>query len=967
MNRTAARMLWLGVPLAVLVLGVGVAAELVVERTERKLLESRQDSGLDLAANAFTTEMAAVDSDLAVVASLDEIVPALDPKDADARARLGHAFLTFARAKRTYEQVRLLGPDGRERVRVNYREGRGTLVPDAELQDKGDRPYFREAIALEPGAVYVSPIDLNVERGVVSEPRTPMVRLATPVVDTATGARGIVVLNYLARHALDGLERAVIWNAGRVVLVDEAGFFLRGRTPEEEWGGQLPGRSASRFGIAFPVAWKVVSSEERGTVRTARGLFAFRTVRRSSFLGRPGGGGGPWKVVSVISAPEVRSVERRFLWVVLAAAGIVLILMGAAFFVVSKRQVRVEETEQRAFGNLREAEERYRLLFERNQTGVYRSTLDGKLLECNEAFLKLFGFETREEALERRTTSFYADVRDRARVIDRLLTERKPVSDEILFRRRDGSTHWLLASVTLVAGLDGSPSLIEGALVDVDERRRAEEALRSSEARTRALLENMLGGLLMVNDRGVIEFVNPAAERMFGYESDELIGQPLLALVPERKDSDVGAFLRESLGKAMGRVSEWEGRRKNGEVFSFELALFQFETPEGRRIAGSLVDVTERREVERLKREFVSSISHELRTPLTSIRGSLGLLAGGVLGPLSPDATEVVAVAERNVVRLISLINDILDLERLEGGRLEMEFESSAAATIVERSLEAVRGFAAQASVRLIIDPVSVSASVRADADRLVQVLVNLVSNAVKFSPASGTVTVRVVLAPGMAEFQVEDEGRGVPPALREAIFERYRQVEASDSRRKGGAGLGLAICKAIVEQHGGAIGVRDAAGAGSLFWFRIPLVSTHRSSISGSVRSARGLALLVDDDEELLAILELRLAQDGVATQRAMSAREAIAAAHAVKPDILVLDLGLPDGNGSQVVEALRRDKTLRDLPLLVYTGRDLLQSERDELVLGPTRFLTKSRETDDEFRTTVLELLASGREEKT
>ena len=466
----------------------------------------------------------------------------------------------------------------------------------------------------------------------------------------------------------------------------------------------------------------------------------------------------------------------------------------------------------------------------------------------------------------------------------------------------------------------------------------------------------------MADSRGILELVNPAAERMFGYTSAELVGKYLGMVLSLPSGADPHVFLREVLGKSLGKVAELEGKRKNGEIFPFELSLFQVETPEGRRFAGSVVDVTERHEVDRLKREFVSSISHELRTPLTSIRGSLGLLAGGALGPLSPDAADIVAVAERNVVRLIGLINDILDLERLDGGRLEMEFEPSGAAAIVERSLEAVRSFAAQSNVDLTVDPVAASVRVRADADRLVQVLVNLVSNAVKFSPPSGAVTVRVVLAPGMAEFQVEDQGRGVPPALREAIFERYRQVEASDSRRKGGAGLGLAICKAIVEQHGGAIGVRGTEETGSLFWFRIPLVSTHRPSLSGTIKSARGLALLVDDDEELLAILELRLAQDRVATQRATSAGEAIAAALALKPDILVLDLGLPDGDGSQVVDALRNNRVLAGIPLLVYTARDLRQEDRDRLVLGPTRYLTKSREAEDEFRSVVLELLAKG-----
>ncbi|MEO8587213.1 MAG: PAS domain S-box protein [Acidobacteriota bacterium] len=962
MNPIGARTLRLGLPLAALLVAGGVVVELVFERSERRLLESRQGAGLDLATAAFTSEVSSLHLKLAAASLFEEVVPALDPADEGARARLARAFLNFARSQRDLEQVRLLGSDGRERVRVNYREGHAAIVPDAELQDKSGRPYFRETIDLEPGAVYLSPIDLNVEGGIVSEPLTPTLRIATTVLDPAKGTRGVIVVNYLVRRALDGIKRAVVANPGSVVLVDDAGYFLLGRGPEEEWGSQLPGRAASRFGALFPEAWKVVQTKDDGTVRTARGLFAFRTVRASSVLGFLARGDRHWKIVSVIPTDELRAAERRFLGVVAVIDGLGLLLIGVVAFTVASRQVRMEEAESRASHRLEEAEERYRLLFERSQAGVYRSSIDGHLLDCNDAFLRLFGFGTREEALARRTTSFYADVRDRARIVDRLLVEKKAVSEEILFLRRDGSTRWILANMNLIAGAHGSPGLLEGTLIDVDERRRAVDALRASEIRTRALLDNMLGGLFVADLRGILELVNPAAERMFGYTSAELVGKHLVTVLSLPPAADSRVFIPEVLAKSLGKVTELEGRRKNGETFPFELSLFQVDTPEGRRIAGSLVDVTERREVDRLKREFVSSISHELRTPLTSIRGSLGLLAGGVLGPLSPDAAEIVAVAERNVVRLIGLINDILDLERLEGGRLEMTLESAGAGVIVERSLEAVRSFATQSKVVLVVDPVPVSVLVRADADRLVQVLVNLVSNAVKFSPAGGTVMVRVALAPGMAEFQVEDRGRGVPPALREAIFERYRQVEASDSRIKGGAGLGLAICKAIVEQHGGAIGVRDAAPEGSVFWFRIPLVSTQRPSLSGTVKSARGLALLVDDDEELLAVLELRLAQDRIATQRATTAGEAIAAALALKPDILVLDLGLPDGDGSQVVDALRNNRVLSGIPLLVYTGRDLRQEDRDRLVLGPTRHLTKSREAEDEFRSVVLELLAEG-----
>ncbi len=965
MNSVGSRMLRLGLPLAALLVAGGVLVEIVFERSERRLLESRQGAGLDLATAAFTSDVSTVRLELAAASTFDEVVSALDPADEGARARLARAFLNFARSQRDLEQVRLLGSNGRERVRVNYREGRATIVPDAELQDKSDRPYFSETIALEPGAVYSSPIDLNVEHGIASEPLTPTLRIATTVADPAKGIRGVIVVNYLMRHALDGLKRAVVAIPGSVVMVDEAGFFLLGRRPEEEWGGQLPGREGILFGTVFPDAWKVVKTEDSGTVRTARGLFAFRTVRASTVLGFLARGDSRWKVVSVIPTEDVRAAERRFLGIVAVADGLGLLLIGVVAFIVAARQVREEEARQRAAEELRASNRLIEDVINAIPVRVFWKDRALVYLGCNAAFARDAGFADPKDVVGK--DDFQMVWRDQAesyRADDRQVIGSGRIKGLVEEPQTtpDGATITLLTSKIPLRDSAGEVSGVLGTYMDVTEHKRAEEALRTSEARIRALLDNMLEGLLMVDAQGAIGFVNPAGERMFGYSSDELIGKPLRMLVPEKPGGDVGLFLREALQKAMGRTTQWEGRRKNGDIFPFELALFQFETPEGRRIAGSFVDVTERREVDRLKREFVSSVSHELRTPLTSIRGSLGLLAGGVLGPLSPDAVEIVAVAERNVVRLIGLINDILDLERLGGGRLEMAFESCAATAIVERSLEAVRGFATQSHVALVVEPVSASVSIRADADRLVQVLVNLVSNAVKFSPAGGAVTVRVALAPGTAEFQVEDRGRGVPPALREAIFERYRQVEASDSRSKGGAGLGLAICKAIVEQHGGVIGVRDAPGTGSVFWFRVPLVSTHRASFSGTVKGARGLALLVDDDEELLSVLELRLAQDRIATQRATSAGEAIAAALALKPDILVLDLGLPDGDGSQVVDALRNNRVLAGIPLLVYTGRDLRQEDRDRLVLGPTRYLTKSRGADDEFRSVVLELLAEG-----
>jgi PAS domain S-box-containing protein len=486
------------------------------------------------------------------------------------------------------------------------------------------------------------------------------------------------------------------------------------------------------------------------------------------------------------------------------------------------------------------------------------------------------------------------------------------------------------------------------------DRARASQALRASEALTRAVVDNMMEALIIVDEKIIVRAMNPAAARIFGYAAEELVGRPLALLVPESVTEDPFFFLREARRRALGRVTEWEGRRKNGAVFPFELALFEFQTPEGRRFGGSIRDISERREVERLKKEFVSTVSHELRTPLTSIRGSLGLLAGGVLGELPPQAAEVMAVAERNVVRLVRLINDILDLERFDTGRIEMNFETVALDSVFTRSLEAVRSFADQEGVTIETSPTA--ARVWGDGDRLVQVLVNLLSNAVKFSPRGSAVELSASQEAGWAQVRVRDRGRGIPSSFRGALFERFRQVEASDARQKGGSGLGLAICKAIVEQHGGSIGVESEEGRGSEFWFRVPDSPAAGQDLTPPPAVERISAggpdvLVVEDDLVLLDILERQLVQAGFLVRRAVTGEQAIAMARLRPPSLIVLDVSLPRGDGFEVVAALRREPRLAGLPVLVHTMHDLTFQQRERLTLGPTRFLTKSRCTDAEF----------------
>jgi PAS domain S-box-containing protein len=236
-------------------------------------------------------------------------------------------------------------------------------------------------------------------------------------------------------------------------------------------------------------------------------------------------------------------------------------------------------------------------------------------------------------------------------------------------------------------------------------------------------------------------------------------------------------------------------------------------------------EITERKRLEQLKRELVSTVSHELRTPLTSIVGALGLVHGGVTGELPPQAKRMCAIAHRNAERLVALVNDLLDLDRLASGQMPFTLGPVALHPLIEEGIGALQPYAERYGVRLTVQLDATGTEVHADPDRLVQVLSNLVSNAVKFSPPGETVTIAVSTHAGVARVAVSDRGPGIPEAFRARIFEKFAQADTSESRAKGGTGLGLSICKAIMDRLGGRIGFESEVGRGTTFWLELPAI----------------------------------------------------------------------------------------------------------------------------------------------
>jgi len=452
--------------------------------------------------------------------------------------------------------------------------------------------------------------------------------------------------------------------------------------------------------------------------------------------------------------------------------------------------------------------------------------------------------------------------------------------------------------------------------------------LLASEARKAAILEASPDGILLLDGQGHLLELNPAAEHTYRLSSAQAVSRDFLALalpasLPAGERERVAAALHAPAGRSTRLESSC--LRADGSAFPAELTLARVAGEGPPRITVFVRDITERKEVERMKNEFISTVSHELRTPLTSIRGSLGLLEGGVMGELPPQALDMVRIARTNTERLIRLINDILDLEKMEAGKLELKLTLLECVALVEATLTGVQGLADAAGVTLRSE-VEGAPRVKGDPDRLIQVLTNLVSNAVKFSPRGAPVTVRVVETPdGRVRFSVVDQGPGISPEQRGRLFGRFQQLDGSDTRSKGGTGLGLAISQAIVDQHGGRIEVESEEGRGSTFTFTLEAAEPAARVAPAAVPcdESRYHVLVATSDPELSTLLRGLLAAEGYRVVRAAGLAEAAKALEESLPDALVVDTQLPDGQVLDWVRRLREQPRTCELPVLALSGR--------------------------------------------
>ncbi len=496
----------------------------------------------------------------------------------------------------------------------------------------------------------------------------------------------------------------------------------------------------------------------------------------------------------------------------------------------------IDVTQQRgAEGTLRESEARYRELVEGSLGMVCTHDLEGELLSVNTHGAESIGWTVEE--MQGRNLAEFMPQEHRA-VLPRYLgriAEKGEAQGRLHICHKDGDVR-VIAFRNKLIEVPGRKPYVLGFGIDISEQVRMEEKLRALMHQSNSILEAVGDGIYGVDLAGNVTVMNQAAAAMLGYKPEELLGRKLHEVIQHTRadgtayseaDSPILATIKNLDTVRVSNEVFW---RKDGTSFPVEyVARPQIDAvaEKGEDIAVGVVvaftDTTERRALDQMKDEFISTVSHELRTPLTSLRAALGLVTGGALATRPEKMQQMLEIAIGNTDRLIRLVNDILDIERISSGNAELHSAMIRAQTLLERAVGLQHAAALKTNLRFTV--LGNAVEVWADPDRILQALSNLISNAIKFSPAGGQILLTAHrVGVNEAQFNVSDQGRGIPAAKLDKVFERFQQVDASDSRAMGGTGLGLAICRSIITQHGGRIWASSPPGQGATFHFTLPM-----------------------------------------------------------------------------------------------------------------------------------------------
>ena len=779
--------------------------------------------------------------------------------------RLEVIFKTILHSKSTYLTLRFINKNGQELVVAGREDNKIVVYRDQQLQDKSKRDYVKNTIKLSNGSLYISEINLNREFGKVSLPHQEVIRTASPIYDEQNGeVAGLVLITAEVGHELRDIQIDVESTSSNIYITNDRGGYLLHPDIEKRYGFDLGKHYRIQEDFPHLAPLFLPNNKDSESILRPKDIDGENVINFRKIYFDP-------------SKPE--------------------------------RYIAVGITEN------------YNSIVAR-QTNVLNDVLVIVILLTIVSMLLAIIFSYRLSKPIKNITQMMDDY-----IHQRVSTVSIPISrnDEIGLLAR--SYHSLLQEVDEArANLEESNRTLESRVLE------RTKALKDSETRQRSVLENMIDGLITINDKGLIQSFNSAAVKLFGYQVNEVMGQNIKMLMPEPYQSEHDGYL-ENYGqtgkkKIIGIGREVEGLRKDGTTFPLELAVSEMIVSGETVFTGVVRDITERKQMDKMKNEFISTVSHELRTPLTSIRGSLGLLSSGTVGELPESAKEMLKIASNNTERLLLLINDILDIQKIESGKMSFKFESVDLNSFIEEAIVAHAEYGKQHGVTYVYSNKLENVRIFADRDRLMQVMGNLLSNAAKFSHHGDKVEISVAVHNSdRLRISVTDYGSGIPDEFQPKLFERFTQSDSSDSRAKGGTGLGLSITKVIIEKHGGLIGFVSKEGIGSTFYVELPElvgeVSASESVIFSLPEEHSTCVLIVEDDSDVAALIRRMLAEAGFNSDIAYSARQArqLLADNKDYYRLITLDILLPDEDGISLLTSLRKNPATKDIPVVVLS----------------------------------------------
>ena len=743
------------------------------------------------------------------------------------------------------------------------------------------------------------------------------------------GGEGFAYINPLFREGVD--------DGFQIATIGVKGFF----------GNVLKRTDVAQFGIA------VLENEK--PIYASTGMAAAGSPwTRSTILAMQG---NRWHVA--VTPTEAFLVNGRSnLPGIFFAAGLVFILLTSASFFFALRSRHNALVLQIRERELERSEERYALAVRGSGVGLWDRNVATSELYLSPRVLQIMGFPSdfvadRNELLGRVHPH---DIGLVGPELVRAVAEKRPYDIEGRVRRADDTYIWVRLRGVPVFDGEGTLVRVAGSLDDITALKQAEAAVKASEESFRATMESAPVGMALISPAAKLVKANKALAALTGYGEAELLTVDPRTLFPEAFDEDRRQIARLLSGEITHYEMEQKFRTKSGKtVWALTNAsLARDADGKPQHVVKQLLDISERKEMDRMKSEFISVVSHELRTPLTAIRGSLGLMASAMRDSLPPKALHLVEIGHRNAERLIALVNDILDMEKLAANRMAFQLKLEDLVQLAEQAVESTAAYAERYKVTYLLENRSADLSVMVDKDRLAQVFANLLSNAAKFSPEGGRVRVVIRSRAGRARFEVIDRGSGIPEEFRPRIFGRFVQADSSIARAKGGTGLGLHITRELVEKMNGTIGFESVAGEGTTFWVEFPMVEALREIAPAPPAPPHIPRVLhVEDDADLTSVLAaaMRGRIELVAARTLDEARQLLKSRSFAA---VILDVGMPDGSGLSLIEAL--GQSINPPPVIILSAHEI----DPNLTRDAAMVLVKSRIAEDEILKAVLDVLA-------